>query len=91
MGKVRCGPFTAWLVKQAERTDLVGELAEEVQTMGDWPEHDTLLACRVYLARDSATPLAIYALQLAHLEWEMSKHLPEVNTLRPVLLKHGVN
>lgn len=91
MSKQKHGPFTLWLLRQEARTDLVGQLAEEVMDQGDWPEEDSLLACRVFLARDSASPQAMLALNLAHLEWEKSKHLPEVNTLVPCFLKHGVN
>lgn len=91
MTKTQRGPFTSWLLKQESRNDLVGELAEEVLGSSDWPLEDSLLACRVYMARDEATPLAMYALQMAYLEWEKTKHLPDVNTYVPPMLKHGVN
>ncbi len=91
MSKLQRGPFTQWLLNQDSRSDLVGELSEEVQCFRDWPPNDTLLACRVYMAMERATPLALYALQIAHLEWTQSKHLPEINTLVPKLLKHNLN
>lgn len=71
--------FTAWLLTQGHRNDLVGELAQQVRRLNDWPKVDTLLACRVYLARDAATPRALQALEMAYQEWDHSKNLPEVN------------
>lgn len=77
--------FTYWLCTQVHRSDIVGELAQQVKRLDDWPATtDNLLAFRVYLARDSATPHAMRALLVAYDEWEQSKELPAVNV--PVLL-----
>jgi len=76
--------FSGWLRAQVYRSDLVGELAQQVRRLDDWPTTGNLLAFRVYLARDAASFQAQRALRLAYMEWEQSKHLPEINV--PVLL-----
>jgi hypothetical protein len=74
--------FTKWLLMQSHRSDLVGELAQTVRRQEDWPSRcNDLLPLRVYLARDSATPLALKALEVAFDEWYRSKDLPEINVL----------
>lgn len=71
--------FTYWLCQQTHRNDLIGELAQQVRRLDDWPKVDTYLACKVYLARDAATHLGLRALDMAYQEWESSKDQPYVN------------
>jgi hypothetical protein len=77
-------PFLSWLVRQAYRDDLVGELAGQVRLREKvWTKSDDLLALRVYLAREGGTPLAHHALRVAWVEWEASGHVPAIN-VRPI-------
>lgn len=77
--------FTAWLSTQYHRSDLVGELAQQVRRAEDWPTlGEDLIVFRVYLARDAATFAAHRALELAFYEWYSCKSLPKVNV--PVFL-----
>lgn len=74
--------FTQWLISQRTRHDLVGELGQQVARR-EWPATSSLLAMRVRLALERASPSAFQALQLAWAEWEASKHLPSVNSWSP--------
>lgn len=67
--------FTQWLSHQKYRRDLVGELAEQLQRRA-WPDTSNLLALRVRLSLERASPLSFETLEFAYAEWQVSKDLP---------------
>ena len=67
--------FTEWLNIQRYRRDLVGELSEQFQRRA-WPPTSNLLALRVRLSLEHASPLALNTLEVAFAEWQVSKDLP---------------
>lgn len=73
--------FSAWLITQAHRNDLVGEIAQQAVRHKYWPKADDLVCFRVYLALGGATPLAIHAVEIAFEEWWLSKDLPIINAI----------
>lgn len=75
--------FVAWLLDQTFRSDLVGELAQQVARRR-WPDTDNLQALRVRLAKEAASPSAYQALALAFQEWGACQHLPLLNSPRKV-------
>jgi hypothetical protein len=73
--------FTKWLFEQCYRSDLVGELASQVKTTGDWPNTNNEMCFRVYLHQCGASTLSVQAFEIAYYEWSCSWHLPPVNTI----------
>lgn len=74
--------FLEWLAMQRRRVDLVGEFAQQVACR-TWPDADSILAFRVRLALEEASPLAYRALGYAWREWQETRELPRVNMVPP--------
>ena len=66
--------FAAWVKKQADRDDPLGDFARDCVADPDWPERGTLDGYREYLRFEAnADDWTLDMLGTAYAEWERSK------------------
>ncbi len=62
--------FKAWLMLQAKREDMVGDLARNVLKDRTWPPTQNLVKLRQHLAKHGAVENVVTALDRAYAEYQ---------------------